>query len=643
MIAIRKLVTILTYAIGLCGMLPLLPWLSTFPRMILACGIVSGLWQERAGMGWQIKPWMQNCVIFPLFIYYSVQFSRSNPADPVVSVLAVMLAVRLSGEKTVRHTLQIYALSMFCLASSSLFDLSPIFLIYLGLLLFMVALALVLLTFQDQNPAMTVTKADLKKILYSGLLMPLLAVPLLLFFFPIMPRTQLPLWDFLAPPASRTPGYSDSVRPGSQSSITESHALAFRAEMIRQPQPQLYWRGTVFNSTDGNRWTRSNQIPAELIVSAGKPVKQTIYQEPSARRTLFALDRPTALSRQRTSQTPDGVFELWRLSGKRASYAAESQINGVIQQRNAINKRFYLQLPDHIPDRVQILAGKFTQAGKDDRTKVELLENYFRNGNYRYSTKELATGDRALELFIFDKKQGHCEFFASSFALLLRLTGVPCRLVGGYLGGEYNEIGGYYIITENKAHVWVEAYIDGSGWVRIDPSSFAVNAGEVWTNKNSQNLLLHATLALDSLNHLWNRMVITYDFEQQMNAVSRVSSRIQTINPANILRSLFPYGAGILLLAAIMFTVRRSSLLLSREERILRSFLRAVEHTFGISTGEGRVGLFELSATADNKSVSDFVSIYAAAVYRDRSLTDNEFLRLQRILQDLKELKSKKS
>ena len=642
MIAIRKLTAILTYAIGCCGMLPLLPWLPTFPRLVLAGGIASGLWQEWRGI-WQLKPWMQNAAIVPVFVYYAAQFSRSNPAEPVVSVLAIMLAVRLGGEKTVRYSQQIYALSMFCLASSSLFDLSPVFLVYLGLLLFMVALALVLLTFHDQDPAMTVTKADLKRILLSGMVMPIVAVPLLLFFFPIMPRTQLPLWDFLTPPASRTSGYSDAVQPGSQSSISASHALAFRAEMKRQSLPQLYWRGTVFNRTDGNRWTRSSQVPAELTIFTGQPVRQTIYQEPSARRVLCAVDRPKAIIRLRMSQSPDGVFELWRLTGARVVYSAESQMNGVIPQRNAINRVFYLQLPDHIPDRVAALAGKITRPGKDDRTKVELLETYFRNGNYRYSTTELATGDTALEQFLFDKKQGHCEFFASSFALLLRSAGVPCRLVGGYLGGEYNEMGGYYIVTEDKAHVGVEAYLDGSGWVRIDPSVFATNAGDVWNNKKSRDFMLQATLMLDSFNHLWNRIVITYDFEQQMNAVSRVSSQIQSLNPAIIVRRSLPYGAGILLLIGILFAVRRSSLFLSREERILRSFLRTVERACNISTGEGNIGLFELAAAAENEHVSEFVAIYAGAVYHDRRLTDDEYRSLRRIHGALAGFRSDKS
>jgi transglutaminase-like putative cysteine protease len=506
----------------------------------------------------------------------------------------------------------------------------------------MVALALVLLTFHDQNPAMMVTKADLKRILFSGIVMPILAVPLLLFFFPIMPRTQLPLWDFLTPPATRTSGYSDSVRPGSQSSITESHSLAFRAEMARQTETQLYWRGTVFNRTDGIKWTRSSQIPTELVITS-QPVMQTIYQEPSASRIIFALDRPTALTQQRVSQSPDGVLELRRPTAKRVSYTTGSQISGVIRQRNPINKRFYLQLPDVIPDRVQALARNVTRSGEDDRTKVELLENHFRNSNYRYSTKELATGDRAVELFLFENKQGHCEYFASSFALLLRIAGVPCRLVGGYLGGEYNQLGGYYIVTEDKAHVWVEAFIDGSGWVRIDPSVFAVNAGEVWTKNRSHDFTFQAALAFDLFNHAWNQLVITYDFEQQMNVANRVGARLQKVNPSNILRISLPYVIGTLLLAGILVIIRRSSLFQSREERLLRSFLRTVERKFIISTGEGRMGLFELSAEADNMYVSDFVALYAGAVYHDRRLTDDEYLRLLRILRDLKEIKSKKS
>jgi transglutaminase-like putative cysteine protease len=505
----------------------------------------------------------------------------------------------------------------------------------------MVALALVLLTFQNQESAMTVSMPDMKRILLSGLLMPILVVPLLLLFFPLMPRTQLPLWHFLNSPATRTTGYADAVEPGSQSSISESRTLAFRAEMPRLGQSQLYWRGTVFNRTDGNRWTRIRQIPSEQPEFTGQTTRQVIYPEPSDTRTLIALDRPTAFSLPRVTRSPDGVFEFSRFGGGRVNYTADSQPDGITAQSNSINRPFYLQLPDKLSDRVKALAAVIVRSGKSDRRKVEFLENYFRTGGYRYSTRDLATGDTALELFLFEKKQGHCEFFASSFALLLRAAGVPCRLVGGYLGGEYNELGGYYLVADDKAHVWVEAFVEGSGWMRIDPSSFAANAGELWTTPASRSLMQRITLLFDSFNYAWNRSVISYDFDQQMTIARTVGSRLQGISPLRIIRSFVPYLAGCLLIAGLLFAVTRASFFRSREQRILNRFFRAVEREFDMASGEGGAGLFEIASAADNIHVSAFVAIYAGAVYHDRRLTDDEFLQLQRLLRNLKDGGSK--
>ena len=616
-------------------MIPLFPWLTMFPRGALVVGLIFGLFQDQKG-SWQLKPWMQNIGIVPIFIYYALQFSRANPIQPVISVLAIMLAVRLGGEKTVRHSLQIYALSIFCFASSSLFDLSPIFLIYLGLLLFLVTITLVILTFQSQDHTMTVTKADLKRILLSGLLMPVLAVPLLILYFPIMPRTQMPLWHFLTPTPSRTTGYTDTVEPGSQSNITESLTLAFRAEMPSLPLNQLYWRGTVFNRTDGNKWTRLSQIPTEQAALLGRQVRQVIYPEPSTVRTLIALDRPKIINMQRVTSSPDGVFELSRVTGRRLSYDVESQSSDVVTQLNPINRKFYTQLPNRIPARIRTLASTIANSSEDDRARVDFLEKYFRNGDYRYSTKDLATGESAIEQFIFERKKGNCEFFASSFAILLRASGVPCRLVGGYLGGEYNQLGGYYLVTDNKAHVWVEVFVNGSGWVRIDPSSFATNAGDVWTAQKSRSLKLRISLAIDSFNHSWNRSVITYDLERQIEIAHKVGSQLQGFKPSIILRSAAPYLTGALLIAGLLFVVRRFSLFDSREQRILGSFMHMIESKYNIPFKNGEVGLFEMALSLNNSHITEFVSIYAGAIYRDRKLTNDEYFCLRQILQNMK-------
>ncbi|MBC7963620.1 MAG: DUF3488 domain-containing protein [Steroidobacteraceae bacterium] len=631
MVSIRRLSAILTYVIGLCGLIPLFPWLETAPRLILALAFLSGLWQELRG-SWQIKPWMQNSAIIPVFLYYAVQFSRSNPVQPVVSLLAIMLAVRLSGEKTVRHSQQIQALSLFCLASSSLFDLSPLFLVYLGLMLLLVAVALVLLTFQDQESELLVSRPELRQVLMAGCLMPLLSLPLLLFLFPILPRTQMPLWNFLAAPTVRSSGFSDKVEPGAQASIGESRTLAFRAELIRQPPQQLYWRGTVFNRLQGQRWIRTEAVPSEQPLFGGQLVEQTIYPEPAASRVLIALDRPVSIALSRLKRSPDGVFEYQGSAGKRLNYSARSESKGSVATSRAINRLFYLHLPGPLPPKMKQLADDIRRRGTNDRERLELLEAYFRNGGYRYSLRGLPTGERALEQFLFETKQGHCEFFASAFALLLRSAGVPCRLVGGYVGGEYNEMGGYYLVSEDMAHVWVEALIEGSGWIRIDPSSFATNAGEVWGAGKPRSLLLRLRLTLDYFNYQWNRSVIAYDFEQQFEFARRAGKRLQGIDPARSLRATLPYLVLILFFGALLFVVRRTSLFSKREERILRRFIGRIERDYGIDTRQGQMGLLEIAEKLGNERASEFVGIYAGALYRDRRLTDEEYRRLRRIL-----------
>ena len=631
---LTHIIASLSYVISLCGIVPLFPWLTTAPRLAIMAGMAAGIWQDLRG-SWSIKNWVYNAAIVPVFLYYSLQYSHANPIQPVVNVLAIMLAIRLGGEKSSRYYLQIQALSLFCLASSSLFDLSPTFLIYLAMMLLMVAVALVLLTFYAQDSRMVLSRADLRRVVAAGLFMPLASLPLLAIFFPILPRTQLPLWDFISPSAARTSGLADKVEPGMSANIGEPPVLAFRAEMSRQPQAILYWRGTVFNRIVGNRWVRDEMMPFERINFTGPHVAQSIYPEPGLSRTLIALDAAAAISLHRIRRTSDDTYILLGHATKRLSYQADSATAGILPVANNFKHDFYLQLPADIPPRIRRLADDIRRRGHSDASRVELLEQYFRRGNYRYSLRDLPTGEHALEEFLFNKKQGHCEFFASSFALLLRVAGVPVRLVGGYLGGDYNEMGGYYLITEDKAHVWVEAFIAGKGWMRIDPSSFAVNAGAIWGNPPKHDLFRRIQLALDSLNHTWNRAIISYDFESQVDAVRTVGESIRKFDPVIAFKATWPAMSLLSGLITIIIVVNRKKFLWpSREERLLRRFYRRLESDCGTKVNRGQQGLYEIATISNNDKVRAFVEMYAGVVYRDQKFTAEEYYRLKRILKD---------
>lgn len=634
MTSIKGLIVLFSYAIALCGIVPLFPWLMPAPRAALVAGLLAGIWQDRRG-AWPLKNWVLNAAIVPVFLYYALQFSRANPVQPVVSVLAVMLAVRLGGEKSDRHYLQIHALALFCLAASTLFDLSPLFLVYLTLMLLLVAVTLVLLTFHGLDSRMVLSRADLRRVLAAGLLMPLASLPLLALFFPILPRTQIPLWNLLPAPTAIT-GFSERVEPGRAENIGESRAPAFRAEMPRLPQPELYWRATVLNRVTGTRWLRDPAVPPERIDYSGARVSQTIYPEPGLSRVVVALDAPTAIALPRVRQTPDGIYEWPGNPAKRLGYRAESATGGVLAVTGEPDRSFYLQLPEDIAPRIRRLAEEIRRNGGDDGGRVRQLEAYFRDNDFRYSMHRLPTGPHALEQFLFEKRQGQCEFFASGFALILRAAGVPARLVAGYLGGDYNQLGGYYLVSEDMAHVWVEAFITGRGWVRIDPSSLAQNAGEFWGRARRHGWIARFRLALDSLDYSWNRTVITYDLERQVEAARSVGKRLQRFEARRAFTAALPAAAALTgLIGVLLLVFRGKRLLVSREERLLRSFYRRVAQDCGIKPEPGRQGLFEIAAASGgNGKVREFVEIYAGAVYRDRRLTWEERARLKRLLRE---------
>jgi hypothetical protein len=209
---------------------------------------------------------------------------------------------------------------------------------------------------------------------------------------------------------------------------------------------------------------------------------------------------------------------------------------------------------------------------------------------------------------------------------------VPTRLVGGFLGGDFNELGGYYLVSESMAHVWVEVFIDGAGWIRIDPSTFAENAGSIFSEHKSKNLILRMRLVIDSINHFWNRAVIAYDFEQQMIYVRYAGKRLQSVDSTETVLRIAKYTALIAIFLGIAFVARRNLLFRSREERILRSFLLLAERDFGSSPERGSKGLFEIAKESGSEKMMEFVHIYASAVYRDRRLTDVEYRQLKQIL-----------
>ena len=252
MVSIKAVLDFLAYGISLLGFIPLFPYLEFVPRIIFPVALVCGVLADRNR--YRIHPWLPNVISLLFFVFYAAQFTRDNLVGPAVNLLIILLGVRLFSEKTSRNYLQIFALSLLSFTSVSLFNLSPVFLVYLFLMLVLIAVSLVMLTFYSTSSESTVSLRGLKKILSVALLMPAAALPLMFFLFLILPRTQFPLWNFLNIAGARVTGFSEKVEPGSASTVDDIKKVAFRANSARLPNNLLYWRGIVLNAFEGNAW-----------------------------------------------------------------------------------------------------------------------------------------------------------------------------------------------------------------------------------------------------------------------------------------------------------------------------------------------------------------------------------------------------
>lgn len=635
MIRLDLVIILMALAVSTLGFIPLFPWLENFPRIFLPGVILLRLFADRRGFKLNSNV-VTGCSV-ALFFFYLLRLTTSDIIGPAVNLLVMLLGVRFLGEKCARNFLQIFLLSLFCTAASSLYSLDAIFMLYLGLQIIILEIALVLLVCYDRDPGATLSIPQFRSLLVVPLVMLTLSLPLLMVFFVILPRTQLPLWEFMAGQGRKSTGFSEMVQPGSAATVGETKSIVFRAECGRLSPSELYWRGITLNRFDGVRWSRRASPAGERFAPGkGRLVTQRLFLEPGSSRYLLALDLPTQLSGVRgVTYSPDFTMSRNFTSGKRITYDIASAVGGATRGHLGVVRGFYLETPEQLPTWFRQQGHYLRGRGKSDVQRLAAVEELFRREELVYATTGLPVTEEPMVAFFTTNKRGNCEFFASSCGLLLRLAGVPARLVGGYQGGEYNELGGYYVVTEAQAHVWVEAYLEGAGWVRVDPTRWAVNAQEVGT-PDTRSIFRTFLLATDALTYFWNRQIITYDLERQMALFTQGGRQLQGLTlptPKSFLRILIPVALPFLLWWVINYVRRRPSV----EIRLVTSFILQLRRLYGVKTSSA-AGLNELIVGIDSPDVAQFVDIYHGALYRDRRLLPEEVRALHEIVRRMQKL-----
>jgi len=584
-----------------------------------------------------VPRWVLNSAIIAVFAISSLKVTVDNIVVPAIEVLLILIALKLLEEHRARDYMQIYTLSLFLLAASALLSTDMVFMAFFVGLIVILTVVLVLLAYFGEDPRMVLSLIDARRIISWSLIIPLIVIPLTALFFLILPRTDYPLFDFMNKKDAATSGFSDSVELGDVSEIQEDDTVAFRAVMERIDDPHLYWRGIVFDFFDGKRWQRLERQRVEErhhTLSRGRPVNYRVYLEASDNTYLMTLDKPAYLSLGQVTGYRDLIYEFDEAPRKRIRYDAMSALSPVIDDDDGAVEPIYLQLPRNLGN-IEALVRDLTAGKTGDGAVLGALYAFLTNGSFHYSLTNLVRSPVPLDDFLFAHRSGNCEYFASAMAVMLRIAGIPARVVGGYRGGYYNAVGGYYAVPQKNAHVWVEAFFAKQGWLRVDPTPAAVDG---FMAPAGRGLRFRLMIAVDIIRYYWTVFVINYDFQKQVNLLSGIGSTLKLSSHALNYRNIAIGAALILFLVVIVYAlivVRRTRKSPSR--RILLAFLKKMEARG--CRKEPWEGLREFVARVEEGDVADeaerFVRTFEGLYYRDKDMLGDDLKTLKAILKGI--------
>ena len=630
MVRIKRLLDLLSGVVALLSMGPILVYLDRPLLLVALLAIPTGFWCDRREH-YPLPSWLATLVALCGMAFYAMQITRAEVAIPVVHAMVVLMVVRLLTPKEGRNYLQIFVLALFILAGSSLIHLEIGFIVYLVLLVFGVTLGLVFLTVHVTDKNLVMTRPDLKKLAKVGLIIPTVSLLLMMLFFVVLPRTQHPLWNFLNPSTKETAGLAETVQPGNFAKNSGSKVLSFRAEGPELAPEDRYWRALVLNQSKEGRWVRS-EPPREKSVNIedSTPLRFMIYPEPRNNRYLMTLDRPIGVAEVRYKQTVDQMYIARRALNRRIRFEVQASPGARLQVTGDVDRAFYLQSPVVVSPRMQQVAASIHDVSEDVTERINALADFFRIQNLSYAQDDLPSGPDAIDSFLFEKKRGYCEFFASAYITLARLAGIPARLVGGYYGGDYNSMGGYYLVNEEAAHVWVEILTGDNSWQRVDPSQWAINVATTLGARDRGQLSPLRQL-VDSLNYYWVQMVVVFDLAQQITLFREAGNSLRNLRSVRAPDGWWKIAGGVLVgivLVAGTLSLRRKS----KEARLLEELHIRIQRRYGPEVLLPGTGLAEISEQLDNEDCRQFARIYYGAIFRDRVLTSQELAELKSLL-----------
>ncbi len=543
----------------------ILPHLQHLPLGIIVGGVLVFVWRIQVYRGaWRYPGhWLKLLLVVLVAVSLKVGYGRLLGMEPMIALLISAFLLKLLEIHRRRDALVVIFLGYFVAATQ--FLLSQTLLATLYGLLTLVLLTTALLGIHQSQGHNHVSHS-----FAAATRLVLQAVPLMLLLFLVMPRIGA-LWAVPYQRHAAQTGVSDSMSPGDFSRLSRSGGLAFRAVFDGDipSADRLYWRGLVFSRFDGRRWSQAemSDYPAEnpvdwadgtpepwrrLAQSVSDPVGYSVILEATQQPWLYGLSLPVSLPGNlafaRGPKAPRiGLTRDFRLITrepvrKRMQYRLTSALDYRLE-------KYYLS-PDHRSRELMLprgynpvtrrIAKRWRQQNPTPEALIQRLLAFY-NREFTYTLEPPQLGRHSVDEFLWQTQRGFCEHFASSFVFFMRAAGIPARVVVGYQGGERSPLDEYLLVYQYDAHAWAEVWLEGQGWVRIDPTAAvapsriergiaeALGAAESRLLASAFSLERYRHIALlnsfrlrwDDLNYNWHTWVMNYDDQAQLSFFQR--------------------------------------------------------------------------------------------------------------------------
>jgi transglutaminase-like putative cysteine protease len=504
-------------------------------------------------------------LFFPLDLWVLARARSEGAPNPTlyaallsaIHLLLFATVVRLYSARTSRDHAFLAVLAVASMLASAILTVETGFLIALALFLVLAVSTFVALEIRRSgadavthalDPGTPLATQLNRALTATSLLVALSALVLGMAIFFLIPRFTTGYMSAFNLQPNMMTGFSDDMTLGTIGEIQQDQSVVMHVQIQGDPAlgQDIHWRGIVLTNFDGKRWFTPQHIANEIpgspdgvfsfnppLFEAGESqnLRYTVLLEPMSSNAVFVAPRIQALRgnfQQDVSRAgptfrhnyllmdeTGSIFNSER-TGTKMRYEGASMLPKIAP--NALRRasvaypadinRTYLEVPALDP-RIRQLAATITANASNPYDKAESIELYLKT-HYAY-TLDLRgdPGNDPLAYFLFERRAGHCEYFASAMAIMLRDVGVPSRYATGFLPGEFNDVGHDYIIRESDAHAWVEVYFPGYGWMTFDPTP----GGDA---KHPVGLTAHLAMYWDWFQLTWSEWIVNYDFAHQL-------------------------------------------------------------------------------------------------------------------------------